>query len=135
MRFSRPAPYLKRLGFALTRGMIKSLGRLSDGIRLGSNRGFSSGEMLDYVYANQLDFRDGKLTGEVKGEIIDGQAKARLLRELAAREGVLLEQVIAVGESQSAGRLVTWVNALGPAYGLFDGYIIHSRRLEEYLEN
>jgi phosphoserine phosphatase len=53
---------------------------------------------IDYVYANQLDFRDGKLTGEVKGEIIDGAMKARLLRELAVREGISLEQVIAVGD-------------------------------------
>ncbi|WP_127477537.1 phosphoserine phosphatase SerB [Sulfurivermis fontis] len=53
---------------------------------------------IDYIYANQLDFRDGKLTGEVKGEIIDGQAKARLLRELAAKEGISLQQVIAVGD-------------------------------------
>lgn len=53
---------------------------------------------IDYIHANQLDFRDGKLTGEVKGEIIDGQAKARLLRELAAKEGISLQQVIAVGD-------------------------------------
>ena len=53
---------------------------------------------IDYVYANQLDFRDGRLTGEVKGDIVDGQMKARLLRELAAKEGISLEQVIAVGD-------------------------------------
>jgi len=53
---------------------------------------------IDYIHANQLDFRAGKLTGEVKGEIIDGQAKARLLRELAAKEGISLQQVIAVGD-------------------------------------
>ncbi|GAB4288773.1 MAG: phosphoserine phosphatase SerB [Thiohalomonadaceae bacterium] len=53
---------------------------------------------IDYIHANQLDFHDGKLTGEVKGEIIDGQAKARLLRELAAKEGISLQQVIAVGD-------------------------------------
>lgn len=53
---------------------------------------------IDYIYANQLDFRAGRLSGEVKGEIIDGQAKARLLRELAAREGISLQQVIAVGD-------------------------------------
>lgn len=53
---------------------------------------------IDYIHANQLDFRDGKLTGEVTGEIIDGQAKARLLRELAAKEGISLQQVIAVGD-------------------------------------
>ncbi len=42
-------------------------------------------------------------------------------------QGLVPERVLAVGESQSAGRLVTWVNSLGPVYGLFDGYIIHSR--------
>ena len=52
-RLSRPATLFKRAGYALTRGMMKSLGRLSDGIRLGWDRGFSSGEMLDYVYANR----------------------------------------------------------------------------------
>ncbi|AHF02991.1 phosphoserine phosphatase [Marichromatium purpuratum 984] len=53
---------------------------------------------VDYVYANQLEFRDGRLTGEVAGEIVDGARKAELLRELAAREGIRLEQVIAVGD-------------------------------------
>jgi len=53
---------------------------------------------IDYVYANELDFANGKLTGEVKGEIIDGQMKAKLLTELAAREGISSEQVIAVGD-------------------------------------
>lgn len=40
---------------------------------------------------------------------------------------LVAERVIAVGESQSAGRLVTYVNALGPLYDLFDAYVIHSR--------
>ena len=53
---------------------------------------------IDYVYANELDFDNGKLTGEVKGEIIDGQMKAKLLTELAAQEGISPEQVIAVGD-------------------------------------
>jgi phosphoserine phosphatase len=44
-----------------------------------------------------LEFRDGKLTGVVTGEIVDGARKAELLREIAAREGIRLEQVIAVG--------------------------------------
>jgi hypothetical protein len=42
-------------------------------------------------------------------------------------EGLTAENVIAVGESQSAGRLITWVNAFASQYDLFDGYIIHSR--------
>jgi phosphoserine phosphatase len=53
---------------------------------------------IDYVYANELDFDNGKLTGEVKGDIIDGQMKARLLTRLAEEEGISPEQVIAVGD-------------------------------------
>ena len=53
---------------------------------------------VDYVYAYQLDVQHGKVTGRVKGDIIDGQRKADLLRELADREGLMLEQVIAVGD-------------------------------------
>jgi len=40
---------------------------------------------------------------------------------------LVAERFIAMGESQSAARLVTYVNALGPIYDVFDGYIIHSR--------
>jgi phosphoserine phosphatase len=53
---------------------------------------------VDYVYANELDIHDGYVTGRVSGTIIDGQIKAQLLRELAHREGLRLEQVIAVGD-------------------------------------
>jgi len=53
---------------------------------------------IDYVYANQLDFENGKLTGKVKGDIIDGQMKAKLLIRIAAEEGISTEQVIAVGD-------------------------------------
>ena len=53
---------------------------------------------VDYVYANRLEFRGGRLTGGVQGEIVDGRRKAELLREIAAREGIRLEQVIAVGD-------------------------------------
>ena len=53
---------------------------------------------IDYVYANELDVCDGKVTGKVVGEVVDGQRKASLLRDIAAREGIALEQVIAVGD-------------------------------------
>jgi phosphoserine phosphatase len=53
---------------------------------------------VDYLYANQLEIEDGKLTGRLVGEIINGDAKARLLRELAEREHLVPEQVIAVGD-------------------------------------
>lgn len=53
---------------------------------------------VDYVYANQLDFENGKLTGKVKGDIVDGQMKAKLLAKIAEEEGISTEQVIAVGD-------------------------------------
>ena len=53
---------------------------------------------IDYVHANELDFVDGKLTGKVKGDIVDGNRKAALLQDIAKREGLSLKQVIAVGD-------------------------------------
>lgn len=53
---------------------------------------------IDYVHANELEIQDGLLTGGLTGEIVDGQGKARLLREIAAREQISLAQVIAVGD-------------------------------------
>lgn len=54
---------------------------------------------FDYVYANDLDIDDeGKVTGEVKGVVVNGERKAELLREIAEKEGIRLEQTIAVGD-------------------------------------
>ncbi|MEH6515743.1 MAG: phosphoserine phosphatase SerB [Halioglobus sp.] len=53
---------------------------------------------IDYIYANELDIKDGKVTGEVKGQIVDGERKATLLRQLAKEQGIDLQQVIAVGD-------------------------------------
>ncbi len=50
------------------------------------------------IHANELDIAKGKVTGEVKGQIVDGQRKAELLKEIAKAEGIRLEQVIAVGD-------------------------------------
>ena len=51
------------------------------------------------MYANELDIdADGKVTGEVKGTIVNGERKAELLREIAQKEGIRLEQTIAVGD-------------------------------------
>ncbi|OEU68888.1 MAG: phosphoserine phosphatase SerB [Desulfovibrio sp. S3730MH75] len=53
---------------------------------------------VDYVYANELEIIDGKLTGNVLGDIVDGAKKAELLREIAKKEKISLQQVIAVGD-------------------------------------
>lgn len=53
---------------------------------------------IDYVYANQLEIVDGKLTGRYLGDIVDGKRKAELLRLLAQVENVDIAQTIAVGD-------------------------------------
>lgn len=53
---------------------------------------------IDYVYANALPVERGLVTGGVVEPIVDGERKADLLRELAQREGISLEQTIAVGD-------------------------------------
>lgn len=53
---------------------------------------------IDEVYANQLEVKDGKVTGKVKGQIVNGQRKAEILQEIATKEGIELDQTIAVGD-------------------------------------
>ena len=53
---------------------------------------------IDYVYANELEIENGKLTGRYVGEIVDGKRKAELLRLLAQVEKVDIAQTIAVGD-------------------------------------
>ncbi len=53
---------------------------------------------IDYVYANQLEIIDGKLTGKYLGEIVDGQKKAEYLKAIAETEGIHINQTIAVGD-------------------------------------
>ena len=79
------------------KGLGYKLGILSGGFRfvgeyLKEQLGF------DYMYANELDIKDGVVTGEVVGDIIDGKKKAELLRYLAEKENIALEQTIAVGD-------------------------------------
>ncbi len=42
-------------------------------------------------------------------------------------DGLNVRYMIGVGESQSAGRMATYVNAIHPTVELFDGFLIHSR--------
>ena len=50
------------------------------------------------MHANELEIAQGMVTGNVSGVIVDGERKAALLRQLASREGIDLQQVIAVGD-------------------------------------
>ena len=53
---------------------------------------------VDYVYANELEIENSKLTGKHIGDIVDGKRKAELLRLIAQVEKIDLQQVIAVGD-------------------------------------
>lgn len=53
---------------------------------------------IDYVYANELEIKDGKLTGNAVGYIVDADKKAELLQKIADKESISLQQVIAVGD-------------------------------------
>jgi len=53
---------------------------------------------IDYVFANELMVKDGRLTGEVKEPIIDAEMKRKLIQDIMAREGIKREEVIAVGD-------------------------------------
>ena len=70
---------------------------------------------IDYVYANELEIVDGKLTGNYLGEIVDGQRKAELLKLLAQVENVDIAQTIAVGDGANDLPMIT-VAGLGIAF-------------------
>ncbi len=53
---------------------------------------------LDYAFGNELEIKDGKLTGRLKGRIIDAEEKARIIEELARKEGISKENIVAVGD-------------------------------------
>lgn len=53
---------------------------------------------FDDIHANALDIEDGKVTGKVTQDIVDGARKRYLLESLASSMGIAHSQVIAVGD-------------------------------------
>ncbi len=70
---------------------------------------------LDYVFTNCLEIVDGKLTGKLKGDIIDGQKKAEILRTIARVENISLQQTIAVGDGANDLPMIS-IAGLGVAF-------------------
>lgn len=97
---------LKKVGFKTA---ILSGGFTYFGNYLRQKYGF------DYVYANELEIEDGKLTGRHVGEIVDGKRKAELLRLIAQVENVDIAQTIAVGDGANDLPMIT-IAGLGIAF-------------------
>ena len=53
---------------------------------------------IDFYKANKLEICDGKLTGNVVGKVIDGSEKLAVLREFASKEGINIQQTVAIGD-------------------------------------
>lgn len=70
---------------------------------------------LDYAYANELDIKDGIVTGKIRGEIVNGEKKAAILRELAKKENLSLAQTIAVGDGANDLPMIS-IAGLGVAF-------------------
>ncbi|MBP9999033.1 MAG: phosphoserine phosphatase SerB [Bacteroidales bacterium] len=70
---------------------------------------------FDYVYANELEIEDGKLTGRYLGDVVDGRRKAELLKLLCQVEGINLAQSVAVGDGANDLPMIS-LAGLGIAY-------------------
>ncbi len=74
---------------------------------------------LDYAFGNELEIKDGKLTGRIKGRIIDAKEKARIIEEIARKEGISKENVVAVGDGAN-DRIMIENAGLGIAFNAKD---------------
>ncbi len=86
------------------RTFVRTLRRLGYTLALVSG-GFTdvvdriAGELaIERAVANRLEVVDGKLTGRIQGRVLDRAGKARVLAEIAAEEGIPLEQTVAIGD-------------------------------------
>ncbi len=74
---------------------------------------------LDYAFGNELEIKDGKLTGRIKGRIIDAEEKAKIIEELAKKEGISKENIVAVGDGAN-DRIMIENAGLGIAFNAKD---------------
>jgi phosphoserine phosphatase len=74
---------------------------------------------FDYAYGNELVIRNGKVTGEVRGEIIDSKRKAAIMVELAEKENIAQADIVAVGDGAN-DRIMLQNAGLGIAFNAKD---------------
>ena len=70
---------------------------------------------LDYVFANVLELEEGKISGNIRGDIIDGPKKAELLKTIATVENISLQQTIAIGDGANDLPMIS-IAGLGIAF-------------------
>jgi phosphoserine phosphatase len=102
---------LKRLGYKL--GLVTGgFDFFSDYLK--TKLGF------DFSFANTLEIKDGAVTGRVLGRIVDAAEKARIVNQTSLEHGILLDQVVVVGDGANDSLM------LGQA-GLGIAYNAHSK--------
>ena len=70
---------------------------------------------LDFAASNQFDIEDGKLTGLVKGDVVDAQYKAKTLQRLLEKYGIDSQYSIAIGDGANDLAMMN-VAGLGVAF-------------------
>ena len=70
---------------------------------------------FDYAFGNELEIKGGKLTGRIKGRIIDEKRKAKILDDICRREGITRDEAVAVGDG-SNDRIMVANAGLGIAF-------------------
>ena len=70
---------------------------------------------LDFAASNQFDIEDGKLTGLVKGDVVDAQYKAKTLQRLLEKYGIDSQHSIAIGDGANDLAMMN-VAGLGVAF-------------------
>jgi phosphoserine phosphatase len=70
---------------------------------------------FDYAFGNELEIKRERLTGRVKGRIIDAQRKAEIMDEICREEGITRDEVVAVGDG-SNDRIMIANAGLGIAF-------------------
>lgn len=70
---------------------------------------------LDFAASNQFDIEDGKLTGLVKGDVVDAQYKAKTLQHLLEKYGIDSQHSIAIGDGANDLAMMN-VAGLGVAF-------------------
>jgi phosphoserine phosphatase len=94
---------------------------------------------LDFAFANELEVKDGKLTGKVQGSVVDSERKAQVLKDMAQVYKCRLEQTVAIGDGandmfmlQTAGLGIAF-RAKPKLQEVADMSLNHSERLDTLL--